>query len=189
MSIVLDTPETTRSTGPPAGFWIRLGAALVDFLVLLPAGLLILLVNAYMQNLVLVILLSLAIAAYKPLMEHYYGATLGKMACKLRVQNEDGTKLTMSAAWVRYLPWLIGSVFGLYVTYVIYQDPDFSRVDGYLSYVQLISQDADIARISRIQQWVGVLPLLSALVLLFNKPKQAAHDILADSYVVYRDPA
>ncbi|MCP9235374.1 RDD family protein [Lewinella sp. JB7] len=179
-----DIPLSTRAE--PAGFWIRLAAALIDFLVLLPAAVLGIYFTAYRQNLLLVVLVMLLTACYKPVMEHIYGGTLGKLACNLRVTDEHGAFLSLGQAWLRYTPWLVATVLGLYLNYAMFGQDDFREITGYFEYVEYLQNDAEVVRLGRIQQYASLLPLLSALVMLFNPPKQAAHDILAGSFVVRR---
>ncbi|MBB4078149.1 putative RDD family membrane protein YckC [Lewinella aquimaris] len=178
--------EQILGAARPAGFWIRVAAALIDFLILLPAAALTILFTVYQPSLIAVILVLLLTAAYKPLMEHFYGATVGKMACKLRVIDDRGNFLGMGEAWIRYTPWLVATVVGVYLNIEMFGRESFHALDGYISYVTFLQSDPEIVRLSRIQQFTSLIPLLSALVMLFNKPKQAAHDILANSYVVYR---
>lgn len=185
----IDDQELARTQRRYAGFGSRLGAALIDFLVLLPLLAAGFYFTAFAPNLVAVLLITLLSLLYKPLMEHFYGATVGKMALKLRVIDEHGNRPAMATAWLRYTPWLISSFVGAYLTVQVFASPQFANIDGFMDYSMMVGTDPEIVRLSRIQQYTSLLPLLSALVMLFNKPKQAAHDILAKSYVVHRDVA
>ena len=65
-----------------AGFWIRVGAAIIDSFVMIP----IIAISFYnllsLKSVILLYILTLISAVYKPLMEWRYGATVGKMAVK-----------------------------------------------------------------------------------------------------------
>ncbi|MCD6385696.1 RDD family protein, partial [Candidatus Sumerlaeota bacterium] len=81
----------------PAGFWIRVVATLVDFIVFIP----VVALSFYAissKSLFLTLLLILPGVLYKPLMEAFYGATLGKMACGLRVVDKSGANLSVPRA-------------------------------------------------------------------------------------------
>lgn len=73
-----------------AGFWIRVGATIVDILVMLPFVGLSFYILLVLKSLPLMIVITVIMAAYKPLMEYQYGATLGKMAVGIKVVNEEG---------------------------------------------------------------------------------------------------
>ena len=111
-----------------AGFWIRFGAVFLDGVILsvvniairLAAGL-----GAFQSNwdpspgfpvaLVLGSLLQMAIAiAYETVMIGKYGATLGKMACKIKVVTPDGGRVSYARALGRYfaklLSWMICTI-------------------------------------------------------------------------------
>ena len=65
----------------PAGFWIRVLAYLIDFLVLLVFG-----VGAlFMKSVAGYILLMIPLILYKPLLEGILGGIAGKLAIGLRV--------------------------------------------------------------------------------------------------------
>ena len=93
------------NTGEPrwAGFWIRVGATLVDAFILIPVsvGIQLLAGMSFYQTIgldtrtplmfVLAELLGLATGlAYEVTMIGRYGATLGKMACGIKVVMADG---------------------------------------------------------------------------------------------------
>src|SRR5690242_1599640 len=72
------------------GFWIRFGAIIIDGIILSPVAFGLLYFNATMwKSMPILILGSLVQIAYKPFCEIYYGATLGKMALKLKVVNYE----------------------------------------------------------------------------------------------------
>ncbi|MBK8392708.1 MAG: RDD family protein [Saprospiraceae bacterium] len=52
------------------------------------------------------LVIGILLMCYKPFMEFQYGATLGKMAVKLKVVNLDFEKITLSQSIIRYIPGL-----------------------------------------------------------------------------------
>ncbi|UCG07233.1 MAG: RDD family protein [Desulfobacterales bacterium] len=103
-----------------AGFWIRFGAILIDglimwifnMLIFIPMGILMpkspdnpFAVLSFMP---LIILLQYAIpAAYDTWFVGKYGATPGKMACKLKIVVADGSRLSYLRAFGRHFAkWL-----------------------------------------------------------------------------------
>ena len=72
--------EAMENYSRPAGFWIRVGAHIIDAVVFIP-----LVVAAFwnmfrVKSMFVLVLISVPGLVYKPLMESYFGATLGKMA-------------------------------------------------------------------------------------------------------------
>lgn len=118
-----------------AGFWIRLVAKLVDGLVLgtvcfgLVFGLLFSVYSSHdphdltrnSQSFILLIYaLIIAITiAYDTLFVGKYGATLGKMACGLRVVNSNGQKTTYLRAFARRLSEWLTYMIPLYIGYIM----------------------------------------------------------------------
>src|SRR5690349_6236372 len=84
-----------------AGFWIRLGALFMDGLVLSPvlaAGYFNLL---QWKSIPLLIIFTFIQIGYSPFFEYHYGATLGKMALRLKVVNSAYQKINSTEALMR----------------------------------------------------------------------------------------
>lgn len=120
-----------------AGFWIRFAAKFID-------GILMSFVQFFMQIIIgvvfaattpandpngvnpviigttiLILILSIAIQAfYNGIMIGKYGATLGKMACGLKVVMPDGSKVSTARAFGRYFAEFLSS-FTLLIGYII----------------------------------------------------------------------
>lgn len=168
-----------------AGLWERAGAAIIDGFVMLPFLGLSLYIAVALKSLPLMILNSIIMAVYKPLLEYQYGATLGKMALGIKVINEKGGLLTPNQAIIRYIPWLIWNIIDLLLLVVIFNDPRFEEVNGVLEYYIFAGQNTSILSSLNI---VAILLLsVSIIVLLFNEQKQALHDKWAKTYCIYKD--
>lgn len=95
------------------GFWIRLGSCIIDvillqivnYVVILPMYGLLGIKNAavWVTGIIVQNLLYMAVAAcYTTFFLGKYGATPGKMACRLKVVNPDGTKITYLKGFARF---------------------------------------------------------------------------------------
>jgi uncharacterized RDD family membrane protein YckC len=164
-----------------AGFGIRVGASIIDSLVLIP----LMGINYYniidLKNLMLAILLALLSAAYKPLMEYYYGATVGKMAVKIKVVDYQLRAISLEQALIRYSPWVLSVAINLLATIYIFQLEDFAEIQDFLSY-------GELANATPYQKWIQFsiwIAPISAFGMLFNPFQQAVHDQLAKTYCVY----
>ena len=74
-----------------AGFWIRVGAQIVDTLALVPLIALNVTALYTWKQLWLALIVNVVSLCYKPFMEAKYGATLGKMALNLQVVSTAAT--------------------------------------------------------------------------------------------------
>jgi uncharacterized RDD family membrane protein YckC len=123
-----------------AGFWMRLLAKLIDFMVLntvLVAFTMIMLIFSGVAGdrqtevpitlLIVRTLVSLALNfSYKTVMVGKYGGTLGKLALGLRVVRTDGSKVSMGLAAGRYFAEII-SVITVGIGYIIAAFDDEKR--------------------------------------------------------------
>lgn len=108
------------------GFWIRVGAKIIDtiiisivqYAVLIPMGMLMSNVedpSMVMAYSLLINLISIGFnAAYLTFFHGKYAATPGKMACGLKVIVEDGSKVSYLRAFGRvFAEWLSGMILAI----------------------------------------------------------------------------
>jgi uncharacterized RDD family membrane protein YckC len=116
MSNPYATPESDL-TSPAAqdaapiygGFWRRVAAVLIDGVCMLPlVGLqFYLLAQGRFGMLYAIAPMVLIPLVYNVYLVKRYGATVGKMAMKMRITMADGSPVTGSAALMRYMPWTV----------------------------------------------------------------------------------
>jgi uncharacterized RDD family membrane protein YckC len=145
------------------GFWIRLGARLIDsFVMIVP---IVFLAAVLIPNLIrarsdapspavayfgltFFLLLFTAVISYEVVMLRYRGATVGKMACGLRVVRPDGRGLGWGVSFGRFFMWNI--------------------VTSGIPYLNLI------------------LMLISGIMAGVDQEKRALHDRVCDTRVIYK---
>jgi uncharacterized RDD family membrane protein YckC len=163
-----------------ASFWTRVGASLLDTLILLPVAFL----NIYnildFKQLPLYVLLGFVPLVYKVFMEFKYGATLGKMIVKVKVINEEEESVSFEQAIVRNIFYLLVSVISFLAGLYLFVQPDFSSITTFLQY-GLVMQEGPHQLIS---QLANVLFLVSCLFVVFRDNRQALHDSMAGTYVI-----
>lgn len=111
-----------------AGFWVRVGAALLDFLIVIPVLALVFLafylavpdfLSAFFPGraaqgngaLLPFRLITMAIGiSYETFFVGKWGATPGKMICKLRVVRPDGDRVSYLRAFARYFGRLLSAI-------------------------------------------------------------------------------
>jgi len=119
---------------------------------------------------------------YKPFMESYYGATLGKMALGLKVIDEHGEKLDLKSAYIRFIPFLAASVVGLMNSYRLFSLPEFKTMTSMLEMGQLQQQNP----IRSIAMITNLFIPVSCIVAAFAYRKRALHDMMARSFCIYK---
>jgi len=164
-------PGASPVTSHYGGFWIRLGARMIDGLIfIIPMGLLFLAVLlprmrsergsatnpfegmfAPFAFLAFFLIAFVAGACYEILMLKYRSGTLGKMACGLKVVRSDGRELSWGVCFGRFFMWNV-------VTSGI----------PYLNYI---------------------LMLISGIMAGVDDEKRAIHDRVCDTRVIYKQSA
>lgn len=165
-----------------AGFWVRAGASLVDFLVLLPfVG-----INFYniysLKSTALQSGLGVVLLLYKPVMEYKYGATLGKMAMKIRIISQNSQPLDLSQVVIRTSPFWLSQLFSIVTTVIVFQDHTFQSVDSMTEVAAL--QNRIVPQF--INTALSGFTMVSCLVVAFSEKKQGLHDMMAKTYCVYK---
>jgi uncharacterized RDD family membrane protein YckC len=176
--------EPVEGYARPAGFWVRLGAYVLDFLVFIPI-VLVNLWNVYsLKSTMVLVLITVPSLLYKPLMESFCGATLGKMACGLKVVDAKGNKLSVPIAYVRFFLFFLASAIGLASEVIRFSSPEFKAATTWMEAAQ-VKPPIFLGAVSSV---VGLFVLVDCVFAAFTFRKRALHDMLAGSFCVYREP-
>ena len=168
----------------PAGFWIRVGANIIDSLIFLPIIILSVWNTYSLKSTVVLILASLPGLIYKPFMESYFGATLGKMSCKIKVIDDNGKKLSLFNAYIRFFPFLLSAGVALAGQLILFSSPEFQSATTMME----IGEAQQGSFLVVISYPVNILILIDCIVVAFTFRKRALHDMMAESFCVYKEP-
>jgi len=163
-----------------AGLWIRVGASIIDSFVILPIGLLSFYNLLAFKSLLFMILLTILASLYKPLMEWRYGATLGKMAMKIKVVSEDYGFLGLEQAFGRYMPWMITQVLTLVSYYYLFNSDGFLEMDSFLE-LGTMTQESPTDTINTVYNFIFIIIVGSLAV---DKRHQGFHDKIAKTFCI-----
>ncbi len=163
-----------RAPGEPiyAGFWWRVLASLIDGLVLAPLIVVNYLNSAWWHQVLLALPLIIVAPLYKTLLE-VRGATLGKMACGIRIIGADGRPPGRRAV-LRNILSLVSLAIEL---------PLLAAAPRLF-----ITEDADMDTLHIV--WlgaggvIGVLWLVCVLFVPFHGQKRGLHDLWAGTWCV-----
>jgi uncharacterized RDD family membrane protein YckC len=168
----------------PAGFWIRVGASIIDFLIFIPIGILSYWNMYSLKSTAVLVLISLPKLIYKPFMESFFGATLGKMSCKIKVIDDNGKKLSLFNAYIRFFPFLLSAGVGLASQLILFSSPQFESVKSWTELAE--AQQGNFLVV--ISYPVSALILIDCIMVAFTFRKRALHDMMAESFCVYKEP-
>jgi uncharacterized RDD family membrane protein YckC len=191
---VIAADEPTRLPTDPdqfeyGGFWRRVGAILLDWIFMIPLGLLLVFLmfgtsRAYLYFAIPNIAISLFYFVY---LVKRFGGTPGKLISHMRITMVDGSPVTTRAAVLRYLPFFIPQASSL----LLMAYATLSPVAGYDS-MNIIEKMQSMQRGT--VGWNGALTavtylwwIATAITLAANQRKRAAHDFLAGTVVLRTD--
>lgn len=185
MDQILDTAVQQPTEYPQVkygGFWPRLGALFLDFLILgLPTIALSYFNVVSWKSTPLLIVTSLVSLAYKPFMEFQYGATFGKMALNLRVVNLNFQKANFTEIFLRNIFNIVAGVFSLVSSFLVFNSVQFQTLTGYMEFNRLVASQRSS---SILQGSNALIVLVEFICLVSDDQKRALHDRIAKTYVI-----
>lgn len=184
MQVILDQPivEQDRSSVKYGGFWPRLGALLLDGLILSPLTFGVTFFNiTEWKSTALMVVVTLAGIAYKPFMEYSYGATLGKMALRLKVVDLNFGRADIGKILLRNVFNIVPAVLTLLLSIGMYMDPGFEDITGFMEYSAFSQQFSAIQYVSYCNSLIAIV---EAIMLAVDDQKRALHDRIAGTYVI-----
>ena len=173
-----------------AGFWSRLGAGFVDFLILLPVTIAYTWASSVSRTMAMALLLpaTLLYATYPIYFHGRWGQSLGKMCLGIKVVSLDGAPISWRQAFLRFS---VGTLIG--IAMAVSQSVGIARIapEEYAS-LPWLTQVQRIGAMSpgaQLLSWINTAWVYSEFfVLLFNKRKRALHDFIAGTVVVHVAP-
>ena len=175
------------SEGVYAGFGPRLGAKVLDLIILLPIIGLLLYINglsksAYFYAIVPNLLFGIF---FEVCLVKIYGGTPGKLIMGLKIIQKNGDDIDWKAAFYRYSVEFFLAILGVYImilTLNMIDDSTYASL-GFMKRNQLISTINPLP--NTIQTWMsGIWYVSGLIVLLSNARKRTTHDFIAGTVVV-----
>lgn len=172
-----------------AGFGARLGAALIDGLVLLPFTALCMWIETRSPGgAVLGAILSVLLTCgYEVGMHAANGQTVGKRVLDIQVRRADGRAMTLDAAFMRYLPFIVSGALGAIATIVAAGSLhafEFPYAGGIFARARMLS-DAEPGWAQVVSTLSSLYALADAIVFFCNPRRRALHDYIAGTAVVH----
>jgi uncharacterized RDD family membrane protein YckC len=186
MQVILDQPlvQQDQSGIKYGGFWPRLGALIIDGIILSPITFGVTYFNiTQWKSAPLMLALTLLAIAYKPFMEFTYGATLGKMALGLKVTNLNFERADLGQVLLRNIFNIAPSLVTLVISFSMYNDPDFQDVSGYQEFLGFSQGFVANQFVSGISSIIAIVELI---MILSDDRRRSLHDRMAGTFVVQK---
>ena len=170
-----------------AGFWIRLGSLLLDFIFVIPITILILYLNSlgknvYFYTIIPSLLFGLWYNIYLP---KRYSGTPGKLVAGVKIIRLDGKSIDWKEAILRHIVLLVLSILSIIVmiSCIINADENTYTSLSWLKQSQYLMTLSPI--FFKFYTWTSNIWIYSEfIVLLTNKRKRAIHDYIAGTVIV-----
>ena len=168
-----------------ATFWNRAGAYILDaiFLIIITGIINFVNISNY-KSFALYLPFALIGVCYKPFMESYYGATIGKMILKLKVTNKNFEKIDMKTSILRSLILVFPAAMYIPIYYMAFNNPNLADLNGLMEFSKAMSSEYSIQGI--IGNLSMILIIADIIFLLSDKTKRqrSLHDRIAETYVI-----
>jgi uncharacterized RDD family membrane protein YckC len=116
-------------------------------------------------------------------MEYNYGATLGKMALRLKVVNLQFEKADLQEILLRNIFHIVPPLITLFITIGIYSSEEFQDITGFREFSTYSNQHTSLQIINVVS---GIITLVDMIVMLSDSRKRSLHDKIGGTYVIER---
>ena len=168
-----------------ATFWKRVGAYLLDaiFLILIIGIINFINISNY-KSFLLYLPFALIGICYKPFMESYYGATIGKMILKLKVTNENFEKIDMTTSILRSLILVFPAAMYVPIYYLAFNNPSLMDLNGFMEFSKAMTAEYSMLGIIGNLSLILIIADIIFLLIDQTKKQRSLHDRIADTYVI-----
>ncbi len=177
----LDTAHPRAAQSAAAGFWIRVGATLLDMLVLSPVLAPIWYNRTHWKSLGLELMMTVGVLLYCIGMEATFGGTVGKMMAGVRVVDSSGERISWWQAALRHSPTLASTALSIPAILFLYGNPEFYTTTDLFRTQEIADSAQQFPSLSLI---LSLVMLIDVLVVPLSLRKRALHDLLAGTYCI-----
>lgn len=166
-------------------FWGRALAYLADGVILLLISLPITYLNiTEYKSFNLYLIIAIVGVLYKPILEFYFGATIGKYLLGLKVTDRNYNKMSLSQSFLRSLILTLPSALFIPVFYLVFKNPDILKINSFMEYSQAVNLSYPIQ--NYISYVIQLILVIEIIILLTDKSKtqRALHDRIGGTFVV-----
>jgi uncharacterized RDD family membrane protein YckC len=167
------------------GFWRRLGAGLLDMLILMPYTLLFMFLNSFHKNMYFGTFIPhlLFVFWYNVYLPKRYGGTPGKLIARIKICAIDSSPIGWREAFLRCGVDIFLSVIMISNTMIAVSLAE-NEVYNSLTWFEKAAYLSSISNAGIIKTLSNLWALSELIVLLFNKRKRAIHDFIAGTVII-----
>ncbi|WP_223789038.1 RDD family protein [Marinicella meishanensis] len=121
-------PLTLNGQSVYATFGQRLGAAIIDILIVIPIVIAVQAINSqtYGAEVAIEVLITVLSLSYAVALNYLYGGTIGKLVLGIRITHIDGSRISLKTSFMRSSVDILLSVVTVYVFVVTLQGLDLN---------------------------------------------------------------
>jgi uncharacterized RDD family membrane protein YckC len=168
-----------------SGFWSRLGANLLDGLIIIPFSLMILFINSFNIYIYFFTIVPNLLFAfwYHVFLPKKYGGTPGKLIVGIKIIKIDSSPIGWKESFLRYIVTLFLSLVTIFFIIIAIFSVD-TEIYNNLNWFQKSAYLSNLAETNGINILTNIWFWSELIVLLFNKRKRAIHDFIAGTVVL-----
>jgi uncharacterized RDD family membrane protein YckC len=169
-----------------ATFWTRVGAYLLDTIFLIVVVGIINYFNiTNFKSFLLYLPIALLGVFYKPFLESYYGATIGKMIVKIKVTDRNFNKIDMTTSILRSLILVFPAVMYIPIYYMAFNNTSLSEINGFMEFSKAIAAEYPMQGIIGNLSMIIIIADIIFLLTDSTNTQRSLHDRIANTYVIY----
>jgi uncharacterized RDD family membrane protein YckC len=169
-----------------SGFWLRLGANLLDILILSPI-LLINYLDSYDKNIYLLTMVPYLLFSfwYNAYLPKRYGGTPGKLIAGLKIVKIDSSPIGWKESFLRYSVDFSFTIINniIMIPLILLADNEIYKNLNWLDQREYLL-GLENNSYNSIQILFNIWAWSELIVLLFNKRKRAMHDFIAGTVII-----
>ena len=163
----------------------RFGAYITDFIIISLITIPLNYLNiVHLKSFMIYFIVALVAILYKPLLEYFFGATVGKYALDIKVSNANLEKITLTQSFKRSSILLIAPVLYIPIYYLAFNNPRLIEMSSFMEFSQGIQVQYPL------QIFIGYISfaiLVADLIIMLTDDKKllrSLHDRIGQTYVL-----
>ncbi|GGZ94365.1 RDD family protein [Algibacter mikhailovii] len=167
-------------------FWTRAGAYLLDTIILSVVAITVNYVNiSNFKSFLLYLPFAILAILYKPFLESYYGATIGKMIVKIKVTDKNFKKIDMTTSILRSSILVIPLIMYIPIYYLAFNNTSLYEINEFMEFSTAIATEYPMQGIIGNLSMIIIVADIIFLLSDSTKTKRSLHDRIANTYVIY----
>ena len=164
-------------------FWQRFFATIIDGFVLAPFIIIDIFNKTTWKSNSILFASFVITLLYKPFLEGKYGATLGKMAIKLTIVNQEYHKASIDNIIFRNVFDIVNRLLLVILTFITFSSEGFKDVNTLAKYTKFANATTGL---NWLTYFFSILALVDAIVLIADNRRQALHDKIGKTLVIQK---